>query len=48
MPLYVLTTDSGKLVPNFKTTGHMTQKLKGEENLNHKDRKERKGEQSED
>lgn len=33
MPNHVLITDSGKLVPNFKTTGHITQKLKEEENI---------------
>jgi len=33
MPHHVLNTDSGKLVTNFKTTGHIAQKLKGEENI---------------
>jgi hypothetical protein len=33
MPHHVLITDSGRLVPNFKTTGHTAQKLKGEENI---------------
>jgi hypothetical protein len=33
MPHHVLITDSGKLVPNFKTTEHRGQKLKWEENI---------------
>lgn len=33
MPHHVLITDSGKLVPNFKTNEHTAQKLKREENI---------------
>jgi hypothetical protein len=33
MPHHVLILDSGILVTNFKTTGHIAQKLKGEENI---------------